>query len=189
MRYIGDVHGKYCEYLKIIADVDESRQVGDFGMGFGSEGHDKDGHLFIAGNHDNPSLCRINKNWIPHGTLEDDCLYIGGAVSIDRYRRTEGVDWWPDEEISQMDTYRIMDSIGDKKINRIVTHECPQFILSMLGSHHCYDLPTLTRQFFNVLFENYRPELWVFGHHHVSFDKDVLGTRFVCLNELEYKDI
>ena len=34
MRFIDDVHGKIDQYLKIIADCDESIQVGDMGVGF-----------------------------------------------------------------------------------------------------------------------------------------------------------
>jgi hypothetical protein len=187
MRYIGDVHGKYEKYLRIISEVGESIQVGDFGMGFGSEGHNIPGHRFIRGNHDNPGLCAQSPQWIKDGTVEHGILYVGGAASMDRHRRVEGVDWWTNEEISVSDTYNIMDDISTNKIHTIVTHDCPQSFMYLVGNR--YAEPTRTRQFFDILFEQHRPALWIFGHHHVSIHREVLGTTFVCLNELEYIDI
>ena len=34
MRFIGDVHGKFTQYKRLIADVPASIQVGDMGVGF-----------------------------------------------------------------------------------------------------------------------------------------------------------
>jgi hypothetical protein len=39
------------------------------------------------------------------------------------------------------------------------------------------------------LFNIHKPELWVFGHYHVSRTVEEQGTRFVCLNELETLDV
>jgi hypothetical protein len=35
----------------------------------------------------------------------------------------------------------------------------------------------------------YKPETWIFGHWHLSFDKVISGTRFICLNELDAIDL
>ena len=45
MRFIGDVHGKYGQYKKLIAEVDSSIQVGDMGVGFRRLGGWRDGEL------------------------------------------------------------------------------------------------------------------------------------------------
>lgn len=70
IRFIGDVHGNWKRYKKIINDCDTSIQVGDFGVGFISKiteqvhsnppyDHMKRGdHRFIRGNHDNPNVCK-----------------------------------------------------------------------------------------------------------------------------------
>jgi hypothetical protein len=34
-----------------------------------------------------------------------------------------------------------------------------------------------------------KPDIWIFGHHHVPVGKEINGTRFVGLAELEYMDI
>ena len=46
-----------------------------------------------------------------------------------------------------------------------------------------------TRQALDAMFDIHKPDLWLFGHWHDSQDRNVMGTRFICLNELEYKDI
>ena len=74
-------------------------------MGLGFSGvylpHDEVmNHKFIRGNHDDPQACREHPYWIKDGLIENDIMYIGGAWSIDREYRTEGVSWWRDEELS-----------------------------------------------------------------------------------------
>jgi len=98
-------------------------QVGDFGIGFKyNESSEKISlkklndtcvkhniHIYaIRGNHDNPSY--FNQNHDPvysnihlvpdYSVLTIDgknILCIGGAISIDRVYRIEGIDYWKDE--------------------------------------------------------------------------------------------
>jgi hypothetical protein len=49
--------------------------------------------------------------------------------------------------------------------------------------------PSLSRQAFNSMLQFHQPKVWVFGHWHRSFDNVINGTRFVCLDELETKEI
>jgi hypothetical protein len=35
------------------------------------------------------------------------------------------------------------------------------------------------------MFDQWQPELWVFGHYHFSRNFKIGKTRFLCLNELE----
>jgi hypothetical protein len=71
----------------------------------------------------------------------------------------------------------------------MVTHECPVVAANAIyGSHHRYD-NSRTSQFLQALLELHKPSIWVHGHHHVSVDHIIDGTRFVCLAELEMKEI
>jgi hypothetical protein len=36
-----------------------------------------------------------------------------------------------------------------------------------------------------MIFEYNRPEIWIFGHHHLSFRKKINKTLFIGLDELE----
>src|SRR5688572_16611885 len=119
--YIGDVHGKFERYKKIIKRCTDSIQVGDMGVGFrkwkgGELVYDTnppydamvDGnHRFIRGNHDNPYVCLKHGQWIPDGTYDGLRMFVGGALSIDKEWRTIGESYWEDEELSQVDLWNI----------------------------------------------------------------------------------
>jgi len=111
---LGDIHGNFNYIMKQIdkLNIDNCTiiQVGDFGIGFSSEGNDsnfllqfneflktKNIKMFvIRGNHDNPYYFKgdhrfSNLELLPdYTTLNIDnknFLFIGGAISIDRRHR------------------------------------------------------------------------------------------------------
>lgn len=197
MRYIGDIHGRLESHRRIIKEVSESIQVGDFGLGFKPNTaiyvdkyleSFKGNHRYIRGNHDNLSVCKESKYWIPDGYIENDTMFIGGANSIDKQYRVEHIDWWRDEELSSKELYKLLDLYILNKPKMMVTHDCPNQIASLL-KENIYREETITRQAFDIFFENHKPEIWIFGHWHLSFDKVVDGTRFICLDVLEYIDL
>ena len=122
MTFIGDCHGLFSRYEKIIEKFPNSIQIGDMGVGFkkwckltetfiftSNPPYDKmvkTNARFIRGNHDNPSVCAKHSQWIADGHTETTengtkIMYIGGAWSIDHEYRTEDVSWWADEEIGR----------------------------------------------------------------------------------------
>ena len=209
VRFIGDIHGHFEPYKRIIRDAERSVQVGDLGVGFKRIGGYNDGEeygnpphrdmvennaLFIRGNHDNPSACRSHSQYIPDGTVEGNIMYIGGAVSIDKAFRREGYSWWADEECSMNELYKFVDTYIEVRPEIMVTHECPQAIAEEMvritqNRKLEPEWSSRTRQAFQSMFSCHSPRLWIFGHWHVSFDYVYKDTRFICLNELEYKDI
>lgn len=201
MRFIGDVHGKWARYKTIIEGCDASIQVGDFGVGFrhpyseipmANPPYDamiKGNHRFIRGNHDNPNACKTQKLYIADGTIEGNVMFIGGAFSIDRAFRTENYTWWADEELSNGDLNRMMDIYLEHKPEIMVTHECPDSIAMQVFPFMKGEYPSRTRQAFEGMWDMHKPKLWIYGHWHHSVDQEISGTRFICLNELEYKDI
>ena len=97
-------------------------QVGDFGLGFEKPQRDharlttinhflkeKNSHLWvIRGNHDNPAFWQqgcgyefSNIHFVPDDEIRviegKTCYFAGGAVSVDRSRRTQGIDYWAGE--------------------------------------------------------------------------------------------
>lgn len=198
-RIIGDIHGNVYEYLTLIQGSPlPTIQVGDFGYG----PHwvtvnpisidESDNHRFIRGNHDDPAICHAQHNFIPDGTVEDNIGYVGGATSIDKMYRTEGVSWWPDEECSVAELNRILDDFVEKKPEVIISHECPEFVSNAICEAYGkrkYDDPSATRQMLEQIYYHYKPKLHIFGHWHLDFDWCYQGTRFICLPELAYIDI
>lgn len=201
-RFIGDVHSKYGPYETIIKKYPDTIQVGDMGVGFKYTHERFEGDIwapnpphekmvktrarFIRGNHDNPHVCSRHSQWIADGTIEGDMMFVGGAWSIDHAHRKEGYTWWPEEELSHSDMMKIYDIYVRNKPRIMVTHDAPQCMLPYLLSHHMH-FSTRTGQFLDRLFEEHKPQVWVHGHHHISFDQEILSTRFVCLAELEHK--
>ncbi len=205
--YIGDVHGKFRQYREIIRDRKNTIQIGDLGIGFRHAHGPKMGeftqnpphdamlqgnHRFIRGNHDNPGACNGHSRYIPDGTVEGDMMFIGGAVSIDKAWRNPGYSWWEDEELSIEQLNQLVDKYQEVKPQIMVTHDCPQSLaVSMIDPYGKLDprFASRSRQAFEVMLYHHRPKLWVYGHWHNSFDHIIEGTRFVCLAELEGKEL
>ena len=122
-------------------------------------------------------------------------MFIGGADSIDKAYRIEGYSWWADEELSYVELDELVQKYQEVKPRIMVTHDCPQEIAMLLAipmllpaSRNNFE-HTRTRQAFQRMLSCHSPELWIHGHWHVSRDVTTQGTRFICLAELEYKDI
>lgn len=208
MRLIGDVHGKYDRYKRIIKDGPPSIQVGDMGVGFRRTQGPRAGEFtqnpphacmvehqarFIRGNHDNPAECYKHSQFITDGHVGNDVMFIGGAISIDKEFRQEGYSWWPNEELSITELNGLVDRYVHVKPRVMITHDCPNELGELLLSQYIAGGPmaklkSRTSQAFQSMWSAHSPELWVFGHYHHSFDHTLRGTRFVCLNELEHRD-
>lgn len=131
-------------------------QVGDFGIGFHNEEIDLKNlkimqealaiwncNLYVVrGNHDNPKYFtgefkdKLNKKFKNIHFIEDyevveiegkHVLFIGGGVSIDRVYRTEGKDYWKDEEVvySPDKIKKILEN--NSSIDILVTHSAPMW--------------------------------------------------------------
>lgn len=204
IRAIGDVHGKYNRYHKIISKVDHSIALGDIGYGFKHRVNEwyypnpsydkmvKHNAYFIRGNHDNPLVCRNQRMFIPDGTMHHNIFCLGGAVSIDKAYRMEGYDWWPDEELSNDELADVIDRYEQIKPDVIFAHEVPEFHADYICRRRGFakkEYPSRTRRALEVMFNIHRPSLYVHGHWHYSYRVNVLGTEFIGLNELEYIDL
>jgi len=207
MFFIGDVHGYYNQYERLIKTHSNTIQVGDMGVGFkktlsngevmffANPSHKnmvKSGARFIRGNHDNPNVCKKHSQYIHDGTIEDTPLgkmmFIGGAYSIDKEYRTKDYDWWEDEELSYQELSKMIDKYLEVKPDVMVTHDCPESILAYIHSHH-FGINTRTGQALDNMFSLHQPKIWVFGHHHKKFHMEIKGTRFYCCAELAVVEI
>lgn len=185
LAVVGDVHGLYDPFAQLVEnrlmDVDLVLQLGDFGFLHLDEDNreyvppPRPVH-FIDGNHDSfplfkgitePTEIRENLIYVPRGhVLETDegtrigCL--GGADSIDKKRRTQGVTWFPEETISYDDQMRMVQQHLEEPIDLLATHTPPATIVRQMGIPH----PSPSdRAVEGVWKELGRPEL-VCGHMH-----------------------
>jgi predicted phosphodiesterase len=194
---IGDVHGKYDRYYKIVRQTERypyTVQLGDFGFKYTTlDKLDPNNHKIIAGNHDNYHILPRYPHYLGDygnsivGGIE--FFYYRGAYSIDRQYRTVGIDWWENEQLSIDEFMKARQLYRETKPRIVITHDCPQNIaVTMLNpGDRIYE--NMTGWALNELFNIHQPDLWIFGHWHDSRTIQYGNTKFVCLDELETYDI
>lgn len=215
MLIVGDVHGKIDQFWSICLDYWEKNpqgkviQLGDVGF---HKSYEKLIKLFrntyahkglltiVPGNHDDYARCiesRGSSKWkytggikIHNTTSQDDMFFQRGANSIDKHLRTEGIDWFSNEEMSYTQLGKAVDLYIESKPRIMFSHTCPSSVKKQLFS---YDESSRTEQALQVMWELHQPEYWFFGHFHTSrnetmvtdWDNRFSPTQFICLAELE----
>lgn len=158
--------------------------------------------LWIDGNHENFDMLSEYPDEIWNGGkvhfISDSIIHLsrgqvfeidglkfftfGGAYSIDKLRRHEGISWWPSEMPSNHEYEEGLNNLdkADWKVDYVLTHTCPEFIASQLVTYSYSGEETLQR-YFNQISEDLEFEEWFFGHWHIDESID----NFRCL----YNDI
>ena len=190
---IGDVHGKYEHYHKIVRQTERhpyTLQIGDFGFKYDTlKNVDSTKHLILPGNHDHYDTCYNHPHFLGdygYTSLNRiDFFYYRGAYSIDRQYRTIGIDWWENEQVNIDQFMKARELYRNIKPEVMITHDCPQDIaLQMLEpGQRVYE--NITSWALQELYNIHQPKLWFFGHWHRSVKIQHGNTQFVCLNELE----
>jgi hypothetical protein len=117
-------------------------------------------------------------------TLPDgrNVLFMGGAHSIDEDAREPGIDWFPQEAITEADIH----NLPDMEIDIVISHTCPVEIfdkLSKMTGMISHDIDS-SRGALSYVLERYRPALWYFGHFHVYATGKTRGVRWFCLDKV-----
>ena len=190
---IGDLHGKYEKYHRILSRQEENPytlQVGDFGFRYDTlKNVDSTRHLILPGNHDNYAACYNYPHFLGdygYTSLNRiEFFYYRGAYSIDRQYRTIGIDWWENEQVNIDQFMKARELYRSIKPEVMITHDCPQDIaLQMLEpGQRAYE--NITSWALQELYNIHQPKLWFYGHWHRSVKIQHGNTQFVCLNELE----
>ena len=145
--------------------------------------------LFIAGNHEcyprlrqypketwNGGYIRKIRNSIfmlEHGQIFNiggkTIFTMGGARSIDRVYRKEGVDWWPEEMPSQ-EEYEI--AVANLEANHfqvdyILTHCGPTSVTNRL-THYPMESDELTQFLDHYVNQYVSFKRWYIGHYHID---------------------
>ena len=165
--------------------------------------------LFVDGNHENHTLLDAYPVEIWNGgkvhIIAENIIHLmrgqifiidgktfftfGGATSIDKAWRTEGISWWSQEVPTDDDIVeanRNLEKVGFK-VDYIITHSCDERAL--------YYPPLSTSLFQKGVFpenkilsyfeDTVKYKHWYFGHYHLDGDlterKTVLYQKIVCL--------
>jgi hypothetical protein len=218
---VGDIHGKWEALFKRIAEIDLRDCtlicVGDLGVGF-KDSHAKEiralqfandffvardiQFLSIRGNHDNPAFFNgeieslSNLRLIPdyHAETFNDkkFLFVGGAISIDRTIRKQGISYWKDE-IFNLDYAKIV------RCDVLITHSAPTWNgpieKSGIMTHFCQKDPTLwdecmeERKQHDILIKLSGAKKHYCGHFHLLSVVDFDDCASTILDELQIVEI
>ena len=216
--YVGDHHGSWGQLFSVIDRLKIKNcyiiSVGDSGIGFRAKKEQLSDikilnkqfkkldiiFMSIRGNHDDPSYYTGNdriklSNFeliedytvMEHNSKSIQC--IGGAISIDRTGRKEGISYWVDESV-----VFVKDKL--QKVDILVTHTAPnwcfpqQFNEMVYGwaREDAYLLEDLTdeRAVVGEIFKICQPSLHLYGHFHSSWNEEINGCmhRLLNINEL-----
>lgn len=103
------------------------------------------------------------------------CLFLGGAFSIDKYRRKAHVSWWPQEMIRYKDIENaITNAESGNKVDVMFTHDTPPTLwieteLHRTGYKSDVD-SSRNRQNVGVVVNHVRPDDLYHGHYHWRYD-------------------
>jgi predicted phosphodiesterase len=192
---LGDIHADWGNANDVIEAMEKKHpdlthifQVGDLGDGWDCHkpehrhwepktklpihwldgNHDQHEKLRTTGSTGNPRLI-----YQPRGSiLELDgfrIMFFGGASSIDRAQRKQGVTWWPEERIEHG---QIVDALQKGfeagPIDCILSHDFPTGIpyFEAKRSMYKFDDGEADRDALEALLTQFKPRWWFFGHHH-----------------------
>ena len=170
--------------------------------------------LFIDGNHENfdklysypteiwcgGTVHSIRQNVIHLMRGEVYCIdgcsifVMGGGYSIDKYRRTEGVSWWPQEMPSEEEYNNALANLSkvNFKVDYIITHTAPSetvYYLSTLRNLGIKNDVVQEQPLTSFLDEIQRKvtyKHWYFGHFHLDMELWRNQTAMLsCVRELE----
>jgi hypothetical protein len=212
LRIVGDVHGKFSQYLKTVEKAEHSLCLGDFGFAdswnkLHYSSLNPESHKVLAGNHESYDTAPRSPFYLGdfgEATIGGVALfYIRGGISIDRtYREAERINrgprtWWSQEELSFSQMLECMKLYRKVKPSIVVSHvPCASFsklvcpddkILTDFGFHKGFK--EATQLLGDELLKIHRPKVWYSAHMHRSLTEEIDGTTFVALAELEYIDI
>ena len=214
LRIIGDVHGKYKEYLQIASGSEHSVQVGD--MGFTYEPLSPlmpSNHVFIGGNHDNYDSYYETQYAVTSVEGSKDYgmtnlggvkfFFVRGGFSIDKQLRLRAMNhgsqksYWFEEELKEGTFEEALKAYKEAKPDIVITHECPKMLTSLVGDDDIlgrfgFDpstFTTRTSKYLQSMFEAHEPSQWFFGHYHRAWTFTEGKTKFVCLDELGFVDL
>lgn len=138
--------------------------------------------IFVDGNHDvHPALRALPVNADGFGAISDRLLYaprghrwslggvrfgaLGGAYSIDRYRGTEGWDWFLEEATVPDDVA----TLGTDRLDVLITHDVPAGIdvLTTIDIPEAIERESyIVRSLLRDAVRNTEPSLVFSGHWH-----------------------
>ena len=160
--------------------------------------------FWLRGNHDevayldshfgrnvkDPVEIKHNVFYCPIGSMLNingkECMFVGGAASIDADSRIEGIDWWEDEVVTGDDFKYISDTT--EKIDVVFSHTVPTEFVALeprisMGNYFIkFNDPS--RVYLSNVMHKYNPSYWFAGHWHKYKTGKYNNTEWCVLNTI-----
>lgn len=112
---------------------------------------------------------------LPNGHV---VLFAGGADSVDKDMRTPGLDWFPEEILTENDFEHFPDI---PSVNIVISHSAPASLkLPPLLDAQKY--PDPSRDVLDKVLQRYRPKQWFCAHYHTAFSGKIKNCQIQALD-------
>ena len=161
--------------------------------------------LFIDGNHENHerlnSMRVVNFSGGKAHKVYDSIYHLmrgqvyeiagkriftfGGASSIDKHLRTEGISWWKEEEFNYHEAntaYENLNKIG-WEVDYVLTHSAPFSIRDKLFESN---KPSSTERMLEAMLRNIKFKRWYFGHYHIDKKMDNFTAMYENIERMRF---
>jgi DNA repair exonuclease SbcCD nuclease subunit len=151
--------------------------------------------LFVDGNHENHPLLNqlplINMFGGKVGKVNDSIYHLkrgeiyaidnktiftfGGAVSVDKESRIDGISWWEEEVASYQEMDYGIEQLKkyNNEVDYIITHCCSTSTQNKIDEMYTEDIMT---KYFQYIEDNVKFKHWFFGHYHDDIKIDGCHT-------------
>ena len=109
-------------------------------------------------------------------------LCVGGAVSIDKNHRIEGLSWWPEELLSVKEIEHCLKNLDKHnwEVDYVITHTCPTSVVKPMFHYVSYLIPCAVADFLEHIYteKGLKFKHWYFGHWHDEIRKGKFTTLY-----------
>jgi len=119
---------------------------------------------------------------------------MGGALSIDKHMRSQGMSWWSQEAHTKEEETRAMDNLEweDWEVDYVLTHTCPDSVIPAFidGTFGYQKIRDPNSRFFEFIANRLNFKEWHFGHFHNdrTFTDPEGDTYFCHYNKIHILD-
>lgn len=161
--------------------------------------------LFIDGNHENHerlnSMRVVNFSGGKAHKVYDSIYHLmrgkvyevagkriftfGGASSIDKHLRTEGVSWWKEEEFNYREANTAYENLNKVswEVDYMLTHSAPFSIRDKLFESN---KPSSTERMLEAMLRNIKFKRWYFGHYHIDKKMDNFTAMYENIERMKF---
>ena len=113
---------------------------------------------------------------------------FGGASSIDKHLRTDGVSWWKEEEFNYHEANTAYDNLNkiNWEVDYVLTHSAPLSIRDKLFEGNNLYKPSATERLLEAILRNIKFKRWYFGHYHIDKNMNNFKAMYENIERMKF---